>query len=623
MFTLKNIKSEKTITTHFESNLKEVLQVINSNKVGCVVLLDGDVARGIISESDIIHSLEQKISLDQKAISIANKNIITTEENRPVDFAFDLLTRHNIKRIILQDQAGKYQGIVLQEDLVQHLESNAYKVDLQIKTIIDPKRKIISIDKHATLQETLSLMYQNKVGAIIITKNGNHVGIVTEKDIIEAVYNNTDTSESVHLFMTSPLISISQETPVQETVEIMQAHGIRRILVKNEKEQIISILTNRDILQYVKGNYTTVLQNRIKQAQEIMNLFPEPIMEIYSTKNNTLISWINTIAKDTFGDTIVDKEITTLIANQDWEKIKKEIEVSNTIPKITLTIQMQTYEVSGRVSDNIASKYIKLIFKNVTNYENKNKQLQEVIEKEIDKRLESEYLLMQQAKLATMGEMIGHIAHQWRQPLAKLGGIFMNIESAYSFDELTKEYLKNKLTAGNKLIKYMSTTIDDFRNFFEPATKEEVFNINEQIQNALNLLQASLIYRHIKIDFQSTKELFTIGYPSEFSQAVLNIIANAEDALVAREIENGVIVISLEEDEEFNIIKIKDNAGGIDKENLPQIFNSHFTTKHRKEGSGLGLYMSKLIIETKLKGKINAQNDKDGAIFTISLRKST
>lgn len=621
MFTLHNIKSNKNLILNISATLRDVFQLINENKSGCVILIDNKKAQGIITESDLINAIQEKYTLSTLAIDIANTNIIYTEENRPIDFAFDILHRHNIKRLILQDQNGLYQGVVLQEDLIQHIESDVYKVDLKLKSLIDPSFSIYSVDENTSLEDTLNLMHTQKIGSVLITQNDTYIGIVTEKDIIEAIYSDVDILSAISLYMTSPIIAISQNSAVEDTIELMHAKKIRRVMVKDDHDQIVSILSNRDILQYVKGNYTTILQNKIKQAQDIMNLFPEPIIEVYYTKEKSIISWINTIGKKSFGEKLIDQEINNLIDETSWNNILNSIDTNHKISNIILPIETQTYEVSGTVLDNITSKYIKLIFKDVTSYETKNKKLQNVIDKEIDKRLESEYLLMQQAKLATMGEMIGHIAHQWRQPLAKLGGIFMNLESSYTFGELTKEYLQEKLHAGNKLIKYMSNTIDDFRNFFEPASNKEIFNINDQIQNALNLLNASLLYRHISIDFQNTKEYFALGYPSEFSQVILNIVANAEDVLVARNIENGIISIKLLQDDTKTIIRIQDNAGGIEKKNLSKIFDSYFTTKHRKEGSGLGLYMSKLIIETKLDGKIMAQNDKQGAVFSILLDK--
>ncbi|MCK5854807.1 MAG: HAMP domain-containing histidine kinase, partial [Sulfurovaceae bacterium] len=250
-------------------------------------------------------------------------------------------------------------------------------------------------------------------------------------------------------------------------------------------------------------------------------------------------------------------------------------------------------------------------------------ELQQEVDKQLEKRLENEYLLMQQSKLATMGEMIGHIAHQWRQPLAELGGVFMNLDSAYEFDDLDKKYFKEKVKNGNELIKYMSTTIEDFRSFFIPNREEESFELDKYIQSAINIIQATLTYHHIELEVISPKESISIvGYPSEFSQIILNLLDNAKDVLLERNIETPKIIIESQIRGEDIIISVKDNAGGIEEKIIDNIFDIYFSTKIKRGGSGLGLYISKLIVESKLRGKIYAKNENKGANIYIELKKS-
>ncbi|CAA6801657.1 MAG: Putative two-component sensor histidine kinase [uncultured Sulfurovum sp.] len=247
-------------------------------------------------------------------------------------------------------------------------------------------------------------------------------------------------------------------------------------------------------------------------------------------------------------------------------------------------------------------------------------EVQQEVDKQLEKRLENEYLLMQQSKLATMGEMIGHIAHQWRQPLAQLGGIFMNLDAAYAHKDLTEEYLEQRIQKGNELIKYMSQTIDDFRQFFEPNETEQTFNVETYIQSAIHIIQASLTYAHVELEvLSSDKTLCVKGYPSEFSQVILNLLDNAKDVFMERDIKSPKISIETEAVNDKVFISISDNAGGMDTKIINRIFDIYFSTKREKGGSGLGLYMSKLIIEKKCKGKISVENGLEGAIFSISL----
>ncbi|CAA6810251.1 MAG: Histidine kinase [uncultured Sulfurovum sp.] len=246
--------------------------------------------------------------------------------------------------------------------------------------------------------------------------------------------------------------------------------------------------------------------------------------------------------------------------------------------------------------------------------------LQDEVDKQLEKRLENEYLLMQQSKLATMGEMIGHIAHQWRQPLAQLGGIFMNLDAAYAHEDLSPIYLEERIKKGNELIKYMSQTIDDFRHFFAPNETKKHFDIEVYTRSAINIIQASLTYSHIELKLIAPqKPLFVMGYPSEFSQVILNLLDNAKDVFLERKTKQPKIVVHIKTIKNKVLVTITDNAGGIDEAIIDKIFDIYFSTKRAKGGSGLGLYMSKLIIEHKKMGTLKASNTNKGAIFSISL----
>jgi len=249
-----------------------------------------------------------------------------------------------------------------------------------------------------------------------------------------------------------------------------------------------------------------------------------------------------------------------------------------------------------------------------------NVHLKAQMDKQLEKRLENEYLLMQQSKLATMGEMIGHIAHQWRQPLAQLGGIFMNLDASYAHKELNQEAMNKHIEKGNMLIKYMSQTIDDFRHFFEPNQTEEYFDVIRYVENAIHIIEASLTYYHIELEVICDDDIPQVkGYASEFSQVILNLLDNAKDVFIERDILVPKITIHISASKKKVMISIADNAGGIDAEFIDKIFDIYFSTKHKKGGSGLGLYMSKLILEKKGMGTIKVSNIEEGALFAIHI----
>ncbi len=241
------------------------------------------------------------------------------------------------------------------------------------------------------------------------------------------------------------------------------------------------------------------------------------------------------------------------------------------------------------------------------------------IQEQIDKRLEQEQLLIQQSKLAAMGEMIGNIAHQWRQPLAQISAIFMNMQVTYKFGNFTKEYFELKMQEVDKLTKYMSQTISDFQNFFKPHGEKEYFSIEETCKEAYFIVASSLKYHDIEIEFDVKEDSNIFGYKNEYAQVILNILSNAKDILIERDIKNPYINIEIKSGDNYGIIKIRDNGGGIDKDILEKLFEPYFTTKHKTQGTGIGLYMSKNIIERNMNGYISVKNTNDGALFTVKV----
>lgn len=250
-----------------------------------------------------------------------------------------------------------------------------------------------------------------------------------------------------------------------------------------------------------------------------------------------------------------------------------------------------------------------------------NEHLSKVVEEEIAKRIEKDKLLIQQSKLATMGEMIGAIGHQWRQPLNSLGILVQDILFAHKYGELDEKYLEEFKESAMQMIRNMSSTIDDFKNFFSPNKREEQFFIEDAIAQTLKILEAQFKNNDIEIlfDSQSIKKHSYICYKNELNQVILNILANAKDALLERKPTVRFVKIDVENSDGGIGISIEDSAGGIAEDIIGKVFDSYFTTKGEEKGTGIGLYMSKNIIEEHLGGKVWVENTSNGARFKIWL----
>jgi signal transduction histidine kinase len=249
-----------------------------------------------------------------------------------------------------------------------------------------------------------------------------------------------------------------------------------------------------------------------------------------------------------------------------------------------------------------------------------NATLSERIKEALEEAKTKDKALLHQSRLAQMGEMLSLIAHQWRQPLAEVLGIFMELETAAKFGQADQNYIENEAKEGDKLVRYMSKTIDDFRNFFKPEHKKTSFSIKSACEEALSLANPSLRHECIHVSLHVKEDSMILGYPLAFAQVILNLILNAKDALMQSQPQNPQINIEIWKEVDKAFIKVTDNGGGIDSAIFNQLFEPYVSTK-KSAGTGLGLYMAKMIIERHLEGKISVTTSADGTTFLIKIPK--
>ena len=296
--------------------------------------------------------------------------------------------------------------------------------------------------------------------------------------------------------------------------------------------------------------------------------------------------------------------------------ISYELQKYNPKDNRTLSLKQQTTTDEFSIINNVIVDMLNQI-------EIHTSTLEDMVDQEVEKNIIKEMQLLEQSKMAQMGEMIGNIAHQWRQPLSVISTIASGIDMKYEYNILNQEDIPKDMKLIEKHTKYLSETIDTFRNFIKEKKELKEVIIQEKIDKALYIVDATLkdyditVKKNINYD-DPIKLTLVVG---ELSQVIINILNNAKDALLENNIENKWVKLDLEENEKEIIISISDNAGGIAENILPKIFNPYFTTKHESQGTGLGLHMSYRIITESLKGTLVAKNTKNGAIFIIKLPK--
>jgi PAS domain S-box-containing protein len=242
---------------------------------------------------------------------------------------------------------------------------------------------------------------------------------------------------------------------------------------------------------------------------------------------------------------------------------------------------------------------------------------------DITERVQQKQFLIQQSKLAEMGDMIAAIAHQWNEPLVELSALVQDIQTSYLLNELKDIEVKDFVNDSMVQIKYMSKTLSDFRNFLKPSTKKKLFSISKALNEINEIIGKQVFYSNIEMHFNyknENEELLIYGYENEFKQVLLNLINNAKNKIVEKNVDftkKAQININIKKCSNFNTIEIIDDGGRIDDKIINSIFDPYFTTK--EDGTGIGLYMAKVIIEDKMRGTINVKNDGNNVVFTIKL----
>ncbi|MBF0591352.1 MAG: response regulator [Nitrospirae bacterium] len=272
----------------------------------------------------------------------------------------------------------------------------------------------------------------------------------------------------------------------------------------------------------------------------------------------------------------------------------------------------------------------------------KSRQLEELninlesrVRQEIEKGRQKEHMLIQQSKLAAMGEMMVAISHQWRQPLNVIGLLIQDLEEAYKFGEVDGNYIKDISRESMAQLNFMSNTITDFYNFFKPTKDQVTFDVKRAIEDVISMVHVQLeslnVYTRVIILPDSgavsdgNKGFIIKGYPGEFQQVMLNMINNSRDAILKKRhsgelatSNRGEIDIVLSKGHKKAVVKIKDNGVGIPDDIIDRVFEPYFTT--REDGIGIGLYMSKVIIENHMGGRLYVESTDNGAMFTIELK---
>ncbi len=386
-------------------------------------------------------------------------------------------------------------------------------------------------------------------------------GNIREGDRVQFAYGNIET-----ILQTSDSFASFLENHPCETLFIYSCMARRRFL---KSSAVLELKPLNDITDSISGFFTYGEFFTTNHHYELLN----------ETMTILMLS-----EKNTTGKKIVHKN--------GWSKVSSHYDTLKALSHIAYVTSMEL--------------------------QNLNHNLEKKIAEEVEKSRKKDRLLMQQTRLAQMGEMINMIAHQWRQPLNAISTTASGLKLKNALGKYDKKFFDEQLSKIEEYTKHLATTIDDFRNFFKPTKKMEKVSLENLIDNALAIMTVPLSNHEITVekDYNNPDKIKT--YANEIKHVILNIIKNAEDVLVERNVKDKKIKIKTYKEGDKHIIEISDNGGGIDENIIDRIFDPYFSTK-KKKGTGIGLYMSKIIVEDHCHGELEVKNTKEGALFKITL----
>lgn len=387
-----------------------------------------------------------------------------------------------------------------------------------------------------------------------------------------------------------------------------------------------------DITKYssIENELKQSMHDLVSKKEELQAVFDLAANGISILDRNGMFLYANNFFQKMMGFTMEElyKESCISLSAKEYKKPSetavqraiKEGSVEN-FRKVCVSKSGEHMNASMSLSYVKITDTIIMITSDITDDIKYQEDLKRQVELQVTKRTEQYEIMCHQSRLAAMGEMIDSIAHQWRQPLNGLGIIVQGLRHISNNQEVNKDLLSEIEVEIMEKVNYMSQTIDDFSNFFRISKQKESFDLLKNINDAIRLIDVQLKLNNInvEINIKNNTNLDILGFPNEFRQVIMNMVHNAMMAIIIKKEKKGYILININSLENETMVSILDNGGGIKKQYLEKIFDPYFTT--REKGSGIGLYMSKVIIEHHMKGRLTVKNCNKGTKFTMILPK--
>ncbi len=513
-----------------------------------------------------------------------------------------------------------------------------------MKKITNPIKEFIKNLDNMTIAKKTSLLFLNMVVGMLFIGSFAHMSLNRIKGDFDILYNKRmvpviklekikdiytinilDTLRDIESGLISKkdgegVIKLAQELIRRDWSEYKSS-----LSIKDESDWMLSLATTLGLIKKTERvvDNNTLEEDMRRSIEEKIIKIDEILLKIFNLfKRNKTDEAYEILQKDLYPSiNSINIQLTQLTS--------LNLEAASSGRRRTEAVYESTFEwiviatigtmlvaafLSIVILRNIRSLHTRLaemVDKKTKELQRLNKELEQRVKFEVEKNRQKDEIMFRQSRLAAMGEMVGNIAHQWRQPLNAIVLIIQSFQMKKMVGKLDDKFIDTQVEEGIKLANSMSKTIDDFRNFFKPNRVEERFSVKKSVEEAIDLVLYYYKKHNIEINLICKSDFLTIGYPNEFSQVLMNLFSNAKDALLnLKDSEKKLIevVIEVEKSEKSGFVKVIDNGGGVKEGVLDRMFEPYFTTKHQSSGTGIGLFMSKEIIEKQMNGSIWAQN---------------
>ncbi len=370
MRTIKNILLDEGISVNAGNSIAAAVATMYKNNQGVVVVLSNNLPIGIVTERDILHIMDDSYNSNIPIEAILKSNhIITVNGRRSIDYSLHILIDNNIRRLVVINDEGEFLGIVTQDMLIQHLEDDSFKTNMVVSSFIQKNRKLISLNKSQELSKALHIMNENNIGSIVATDdNNNPVGILTERDVVYIANDRISLSTKIFEVMSSPIVSARDTQNVKDVIDLMKTKKIRRVLVLNSDDKVISILDIRDIAQNLKGTYGQILEAKLKNIKNTLNQIGESVIEINEDNGVQVIQWMNDKAIKNFGK-MTDKNLTSLIGQEIWKNIYSIVKVDGKCEKYKIKLNKMYFEMMCSYHFSNNKETLLIILRDVSKFE--------------------------------------------------------------------------------------------------------------------------------------------------------------------------------------------------------------------------------------------------------------